>query len=182
MMRAGCPRQGRAGVGPSSRRQAARGPARHGRGSAAWTAERGAAMRGAEVPPCPDPPCRTPLFPPWPGPPDERSRACHGDGRLHRLPSGPPAAGGRVLKVRLTSSTSRWAFGGAGNHITILHPNGVVTTYGHIATSFVNPGDEVSQGQIIALIGGQPGTPGAGRSTACHLHFGVSGAKNPFAR
>jgi murein DD-endopeptidase MepM/ murein hydrolase activator NlpD len=92
------------------------------------------------------------------------------------------AAAGQVLKVKLTSSTSRWAFGGAGNHLTILHPNGVVTMYGHILTSFVNPGDQVSQGQIIALMGGQPGTPGAGLSTGCHLHFGVSGARNPFAK
>ncbi len=92
------------------------------------------------------------------------------------------AAGGQVLKVKLTSSTSRWAFGGAGNTISILHPNGVVTSYGHIASSFVNPGDEVSQGQIIALMGGQPGTPGAGLSTGCHLHFGVSGSRNPFSR
>ncbi len=92
------------------------------------------------------------------------------------------AAEGRVLKVKLTTSTSRWAFGGTGNHLTILHPNGVVTMYGHILTSLVNPGDEVSQGQIIALMGGQPGTPGAGKSTGCHLHFGTSGAKNPFAR
>lgn len=91
------------------------------------------------------------------------------------------AAGGKVLKVKLTNSTSKWAFGGIGNHLTILHPNGVVTTYGHLLTSFVNPGDEVSQGQTIALMGGQPGTPGAGKSTGCHLHFGVSGAKNPFA-
>lgn len=89
-------------------------------------------------------------------------------------------AGGKVLKVKLTNSTSRWAFGGAGNHITILHPNGVVTMYGHIANSFVNPGDDVYQGQIIALMGGQSGTPGAGMSTGCHLHFGVSGARNPF--
>ena len=91
-------------------------------------------------------------------------------------------AAGKVLKVQLTSSTSRWAFGGAGNNLTILHPNGVVTMYGHIAISFVNPSEEVSQGQIIALMGGQAGTPGAGKSTGCHLHFGVSGAKNPFAR
>jgi len=92
------------------------------------------------------------------------------------------AAAGEVLKVKLTSSTSRWAFGGAGNTISIKHTNGVVTSYGHIATSFVNPGDEVSQGQIIALMGGQPGTPGAGLSTGCHVHFGVSGARNPFAK
>lgn len=92
------------------------------------------------------------------------------------------SAGGKVLKVKLTNSTSRWAFDGAGNHLTILHPNGVVTMYGHIATSFVSPGEEVYQGQVIALMGGKPGTPGAGKSTGCHLHFGVRGASNPFNR
>lgn len=92
------------------------------------------------------------------------------------------AAAGTVLKVKLTSSRSRWAFGGAGNYLTILHPNGVVTMYGHLANSFVSPGEHVSQGQVIALMGGAPGTPGAGLSSGCHLHFGVSGARNPFAR
>lgn len=92
------------------------------------------------------------------------------------------AAGGKILKVKLTNSTSRWAFGGAGNHLTILHPNGVVTFYGHLANSFVDSGDEVSQGQIVALMGGQPRTSGAGKSTGCHLHFGVSGARNPFSK
>lgn len=90
------------------------------------------------------------------------------------------AAQGIVLKVALTSSTSKYAFGGAGNHVTILHPNGVVTTYGHISASLVSPGQTVSQGQTIALMGGQRGTPGAGLSTGCHVHFGVSGARNPF--
>jgi LysM repeat protein len=91
------------------------------------------------------------------------------------------AAAGVVQKVKLTNSTSRWAFGGAGNHLTILHPNGVVTMYGHIATSLVSSGETVYQGQPIALMGGQPGTSGAGMSTGCHLHFGVTGARNPFA-
>lgn len=90
------------------------------------------------------------------------------------------AAAGTVLKVKLTSSRSKWAFGGAGNYLTILHPNGVVTSYGHIQTSLVNPGNYVYQGQVIALMGGAPGTPGAGSSTGCHVHFGVSGARNPF--
>lgn len=86
------------------------------------------------------------------------------------------AAGGQVLKVKFG-----WN-GGAGNTISILHPNGVVTSYGHIASSLVNPGEQVSQGQIIAFMGGQPGTSGSGKSTGCHVHFGVSGARNPFAR
>lgn len=91
------------------------------------------------------------------------------------------AASGKVLKVGLTNSTSQWANGGAGNFITILHPNGAVTMYGHLAASLVSPGERVSQGQMIALMGGQPGTPGAGMSTGCHVHFSVSGARNPFA-
>lgn len=71
---------------------------------------------------------------------------------------------------------------GAGNYITILHPNGVVTMYGHVQKSLVSPGQKVSQGEMIALIGGKPGTPGAGISTGCHVHFGVRGARNPFSR
>ena len=86
------------------------------------------------------------------------------------------AAGGEVLKVKYG-----WNLG-AGNVLTILHPNGVVTSYGHILKSLVNPGEQVSQGQMIALIGGQPGTSGAGISTGCHVHFSVVGAANPFGR
>ena len=92
------------------------------------------------------------------------------------------AAAGTVQRVNLTNSTSRWAFGGAGNNITILHPNGVVTFYGHLQTALVNSGNYVSQGQMIATMGGQPGAPGADKTTGCHVHFGVTGARNPFAR
>jgi len=92
------------------------------------------------------------------------------------------AAAGEVLNVKITTSRSVLAFGGGGNTITILHPNGVVTSYGHIQASLVKIGDKVSQGQIIALMGGQPNTPGAGNTTGCHLHFGVYGAANPFAK
>ena len=86
------------------------------------------------------------------------------------------AAGGVVQKVKFG-----WNYG-AGNYISVLHPNGVVTNYGHISTSLVSPGQEVSQGTIIALMGGKPGTPGAGISTGCHVHFAVYGGRNPFAR
>ena len=72
--------------------------------------------------------------------------------------------------------------GGAGNYVSILHPNGVVTMYGHVQKALVSQGEEVSQGDIIALMGGRPGTEGAGISTGCHVHFDVRGARNPFAR
>ena len=85
------------------------------------------------------------------------------------------AAAGVVQRVKFG-----WNFGG-GNFITILHPNGVVTYYGHVQTSLVKPGDKVYVGQNIALVGGQPGAPGSGISTGCHLHFGVVGAKNPLS-
>jgi LysM repeat protein len=92
------------------------------------------------------------------------------------------AAGGKVLKLKTTNSTSKYALNGYGNHMTIQHPNGVVTYYGHISVSLVNVGDTVSQGQPIALMGGKPGTAGAGNSTGCHIHFEVIGARNPFAK
>ncbi len=65
---------------------------------------------------------------------------------------------------------------GKGNHINILHSNGVVSYYGHLMTLFVKPGDMVNVGDRIALMG----TTGA--STGCHVHFQVMGAKNPLAK
>jgi murein DD-endopeptidase MepM/ murein hydrolase activator NlpD len=79
-------------------------------------------------------------------------------------------AGGRVLKAKYG-----WN-GGAGNVVTILHPNGVVTMYAHLQSILVSAGDEVSQGQIIGTMGA------TGRATGCHLHFGVFGAKNSFVK
>lgn len=70
---------------------------------------------------------------------------------------------------------------GGGNYITILHSGGIVTYYGHLMTIFAKPGDVVSVGDRIALMGGGKGMSGAGISTGCHLHFDVRGAKNPFS-
>jgi len=86
------------------------------------------------------------------------------------------AAGGTVQKVKYG-----WN-GGAGNYVRILHNNGVVTGYGHISNTLVTVGQRVSQGEMIALIGGRPGTSGAGISTGCHVHFSVHSARNPFSR
>lgn len=68
-----------------------------------------------------------------------------------------------------------------GNYIRILHPNGIVTFYGHLSKILVAPGEKVSQGQIIGYTGYSGLTLPAGPA-GCHLHFGVRGARNPFAR
>ena len=83
------------------------------------------------------------------------------------------AASGIVQRVKYG-----YNFGG-GNYATILHSGGIVSYYGHLMTIFAKPGDKVNIGDRIALIGGEPGATGAGKSTGCHLHFGVTGAKNP---
>lgn len=88
------------------------------------------------------------------------------------------AASGTVMRAK----TGGWN-GGAGNYITILHPSGAITKYYHLQAIFVTSGQQVAKGQNIALMGGQPGVPGSGDSTGCHLHFEVNnGGRNPFAK
>jgi LysM repeat protein len=67
----------------------------------------------------------------------------------------------------------------AGRYVRILHPNGVVTFYGHMSKIVATAGKTVSQGEIIGYIGYSGHTIPAGPS-GCHLHFDVRGAKNPF--
>ncbi|MCX6791234.1 MAG: M23 family metallopeptidase [Candidatus Gribaldobacteria bacterium] len=83
------------------------------------------------------------------------------------------AAGGEVQKVAVGTNS--------GKYLTILHPNGAVTYYGHLSSISVSLGDKVSQGQIIGLIGHTGNTIPAGEA-GCHLHFDVRFASNPFTR
>lgn len=69
----------------------------------------------------------------------------------------------------------------AGNYIRIIHPNGVVTFYGHLSRILVVAGQRVVQGQIIGYTGYSGYTIPAGPK-GCHLHFDVRGARNPFAK
>ena len=64
--------------------------------------------------------------------------------------------------------------GGYGNYIVISHGNGTQTLYSHLSANIVSRGWHVVQGQVIGYIGS------TGKSTGCHLHFEVRGAKNPF--
>jgi len=75
-------------------------------------------------------------------------------------------AGGEVLRVKYGYNYK------AGNYVRLLHPNGILTQYGHLQTILVNPGEKISQGEIIGLIGCTGYTIPKG-SAGCHLHFEV---------
>ena len=81
------------------------------------------------------------------------------------------SAGGVVQKTGYGSM--------AGKYVRILHPNGIVTLYGHLSVILAGPGQQVSQGTIIGYVGNTGYTIGP---TGCHVHFEVRGARNPFAR
>jgi len=57
--------------------------------------------------------------------------------------------------------------GGYGNTILLDNGNNMRTRYGHASKLLVSPGEKVSKGQIIALMGS------TGNSTGPHLHFEV---------
>jgi len=94
-----------------------------------------------------------------------------------RIPQGSviyAPADGVVYLVNDTAASSdaktRLGYG----YIIIAHEKGVMTLYGHISAALVRQGDFVQRGQMIALTGGTPGTPGAGgQTTGAHLHFEV---------
>lgn len=101
-------------------------------------------------------------------------------GRMHRGidvagPVGTPivaAANGVVVR-------SGWNSGGYGNLVDIRHADGSLTRYAHNSRLLVREGQQVSQGQQIALMGS------TGRSTGPHLHFEIhlpgTGTVNPMA-
>ena len=66
--------------------------------------------------------------------------------------------------------------GGFGKFIKLTHSNGTETLYAHASKLLITSGQFVQRGQQIALMGT------TGRSTGCHLHFEVHGAKNPLVK
>jgi murein DD-endopeptidase MepM/ murein hydrolase activator NlpD len=81
------------------------------------------------------------------------------------------AAAGSVI----AATESGWN-GGAGKYVKIIHNSELDTLYAHLSRVLILPGETVARGQLIGLMGS------TGRSTGCHLHFEVHGARNPYAR
>ncbi|MDZ8185927.1 MAG: peptidoglycan DD-metalloendopeptidase family protein [Nostoc sp. ChiSLP02] len=72
-----------------------------------------------------------------------------------------------------------WNNGGYGNLVEIRHPDGSTTRYAHNSKILVQAGQQVTQGETIALMGS------TGHSTGPHTHFEIhpsgKGAVNPIA-
>jgi len=87
-----------------------------------------------------------------------------------RSPQGSPvkaAAPGYVGRVKFDGSTN-YAY------VMIIHGDGLATVYGHVSKVYVQEDQYVKQGDLIALSGALPNTPGAGKlTTGAHLHFEV---------
>ena len=54
-----------------------------------------------------------------------------------------------------------------GRFVVVDHGGGIRTLYAHASSTLVQPGQEVSAREVVALSGS------TGRSTAPHLHFEV---------
>ncbi|MGD9958888.1 peptidoglycan DD-metalloendopeptidase family protein [Nocardioides sp.] len=76
-------------------------------------------------------------------------------------PVGTPVVAAREGTVSI--SHPDWA----GNLVTVDHGNGLTTTYAHLSSVFVKPGQEVLAGQSIGAVGQ------LGNTTGPHLHFEV---------
>jgi len=78
-------------------------------------------------------------------------------------PPGTPimaTAAGVVAKVG-------WEPEGYGNYLLVEHGYGVVTRYAHCSKILVTPGQRVTRGQVIALVGS------TGEATGPHVHYEV---------
>ena len=66
-----------------------------------------------------------------------------------------------------------------GWFVVVDHGNGWTSSYSHLSAIHVREGQGVGRGTPIALSGGTPGHPGAGRSTGPHLHYAIKHRGQP---
>ncbi|WP_193196719.1 peptidoglycan DD-metalloendopeptidase family protein [Nostoc sp. MG11] len=101
-------------------------------------------------------------------------------GRMHKGIDIANSTGTPIIaSAEGTVEKAGWNSGGYGKLVEIRHPDGSMTRYAHNSKILVQPGQQVSQGSTIALMGT------TGHSTGPHSHFEIhasgKGAVNPIA-
>jgi lysostaphin len=101
-------------------------------------------------------------------------------GRMHKGIDIANSTGTPIIaSAEGTVEKAGWNSGGYGKLVEIRHPDGSMTRYAHNSKILVQPGQQVSQGSTIALMGS------TGHSTGPHSHFEIhasgKGAVNPIA-
>ena len=83
------------------------------------------------------------------------------------------SVGGKIIAVYPSSSTSKDSNGGYGAFVDLKLDNGKIIRMSHLSKIYpwVKSGATFGPNEVIALSGGEPGTPGAGRSGGPHIHF-----------
>jgi murein DD-endopeptidase MepM/ murein hydrolase activator NlpD len=97
-------------------------------------------------------------------------------GRSYEFHGGMDIDGERGQIVQATAAgvvTEAGWKGGYGQMVEVDHGNGLRSRYGHLSRIDVTPGDTLTRGQAIALIGS------TGRSTGPHLHYELRLGERP---
>lgn len=91
-------------------------------------------------------------------------------GKGHEFHNGMdfPGDTGTPVKATAPGKIDEAGHGGAiGNFVAIEHGYGYRSVYGHLSRVLVKPGETVSKGQVIGLLGN------TGRSSGPHLHYAL---------
>lgn len=85
-----------------------------------------------------------------------------------------PVRQGSAVRGAADGVVAKVVESGMGYNYLLIKHEGFATLYGHVSEFFVQEGDVIRRGDVIARSGGMPGTPGAGAlTTGPHLHFEV---------
>lgn len=108
-----------------------------------------------------------------------KTQGIHGKNAVDlAAPIGTPVYASAPGKVLL----ARYGWNGAyGNMVIIQHSNGTKTLYSHLSSISTSTGASVSRGEVIGRVGNTGRVRAAPGGNGAHLHFEVSGAKNPGA-
>ena len=80
-----------------------------------------------------------------------------------RAAQGTPVRAVQGGVVLFAGNSGNWA----GNHVAVMHADGVTSMSSHLSSMAVRPGDQITAGQVIGRVGL------TGRAFGAHLHFEV---------